>query len=199
MRLRKVAIGATGLSVVVAAAWIGGVGAAGAAGTVPSRVVVKEKQTLRIKPNRYLQDGLRFDRDVYTVKSGGTVVFRITAPREGPHTLSVVAAKDVPRTARQVFNCKVCNKLGKAHGADPNSNAPPKFRFLENGVADVRARERIGMRGHVVVRTVRRFRRASFWKHRLHRIRRRKCGKGDRALYHLRAAIGRGFALPGAA
>ena len=34
----------------------------------------------------------------------------------------------------QLVNCKICNKLGKAHGADPNSDAPPKFPFLENGV-----------------------------------------------------------------
>ena len=37
---------------------------------------------------------------------------------------------DLPKS----FNCKVCDKLTAAHGADPNSDAPPKFPFLENGV-----------------------------------------------------------------
>ena len=38
-----------------------------------------------------------------------------------------------------MLNCKICEKLGKAHGADPNSNAPPKFPFLENGVGQATA------------------------------------------------------------
>jgi hypothetical protein len=53
---------------------------------------------------------------------------------EGPHTFTVVRKKDLPKTSAAVFNCKICNKLGQAHGADPNSNAPPTFQFLENGV-----------------------------------------------------------------
>ena len=32
------------------------------------------------------------------------------------------------------FVSRVCNALGKAHGANPNSDAPPKFPFLEDGV-----------------------------------------------------------------
>ena len=58
----------------------------------------------------------------------------MTAPQEGPHTFTVVARKDLPKTANQAFNCAICNKLAIAHGADPNSEAPPTFLFLENGV-----------------------------------------------------------------
>jgi hypothetical protein len=36
--------------------------------------------------------------------------------------------------AQALGNCKICNKLGAAHGADPNSQGPPKFQYLENGV-----------------------------------------------------------------
>ena len=127
MRHCKLAAGAIGVSVSAVAA-IGAVGAAGASGAAPSKVVVKQKFSVKMVPNRYVQDGMRFDRDVYTVKSGGTVELRMTAPQEGPHTLTVVAPKDAPKNAGQVFNCKVCNKLAKAHGADPNSNAPPKLQ-----------------------------------------------------------------------
>jgi hypothetical protein len=133
MKHRQFTACAAGLSMAAAGA-VGTVSAMGASTAAPSNVVVKEKYALKMVANRYIQDGMRFDQDVYTVASGGTLQFRMTAPQEGPHTLTVVAPKDLPRTANAAFNCKVCNKLAKAHGASPNSNAPPKFRFLENGV-----------------------------------------------------------------
>jgi hypothetical protein len=88
--------------------------------------------------NRYVQDNLRWDKDVYTVQSGGTLHIVNVANDEGPHTFTVVARKDAPKTGLQMLNCRICNVLGKAHGADPNSNAPPKFPFLENGVGQAK-------------------------------------------------------------
>ena len=89
--------------------------------------------------NRYVQDNLRWNKDVYTVASGGTLHIVNVANDEGPHTFTVVAKKDAPRTGPQMLNCKICEKLGKAHGADPNTDAPPKFPFLENGVGQATA------------------------------------------------------------
>jgi plastocyanin len=89
---------------------------------------------LKIKPNRYIQDNLRWNKDVYRVKSGGTITVVNTQASEGPHTFTVVKKSELPRTGKQLVNCRICNTLGQAHGADPNSNAPPKFQFLENGV-----------------------------------------------------------------
>ena len=66
--------------------------------------------------------------------SGGTLHIVSLAADEGPHTFTVVLQKDRPRTAGQLRNCRICEKLAKAHGADPNSDAPPKYPFLENGV-----------------------------------------------------------------
>jgi hypothetical protein len=88
----------------------------------------------KVKVNRYIQDGLRWDKDVYTVKSGGTLHVVNDAADEGPHTFTVVQPKDEPKTGLQMVNCKICLTLAKAHGADPTSDAPPKFNFLENGV-----------------------------------------------------------------
>jgi hypothetical protein len=85
-------------------------------------------------PNRYIQDGLRWNKDVYKIKSGGTMTVINTAAGEGPHTFSVVKKKDLPKNAKEMEKCAICQKLGEAHGADPNSDAPPKFPFLENGV-----------------------------------------------------------------
>jgi hypothetical protein len=97
--------------------------------------VIKAVTSLpKVKINRYIQDGLRWDRDVYTVKSGGTLHIVNDAADEGPHTFTVVQTKDEPKTGLGVVNCKICETLAKAHGANPNSDAPPKFQYLENGV-----------------------------------------------------------------
>jgi plastocyanin len=131
--MRRLIAGAAAMSVV--AAVVGGlVSSAGAAPAAPKKVVVKQKSGMTMVANRYIRDEMRFDRDVYTVASGGTVQFVMTAAQKGPHTLTVVAAKDLPKTAEQAFNCRVCHALARAHGADPNSDAPPKLKFLENGV-----------------------------------------------------------------
>jgi hypothetical protein len=100
----------------------------------PSTVTVKQKFSQKMVPNRYVKDGLRFDKDVYTVKSGGTVILKMTAVQEGPHTLSVVKKKDLPKNAAEANNCAICGQLAQAHGADPNTQGPPKFTYLEDGV-----------------------------------------------------------------
>ena len=89
--------------------------------------------------NRFVQDTLRWDKDHYTVKSGGTLHIVNMAAGEGPHTFTVLAQKDEPRTLAALFQCKICEKLAKAHGANPNSNAPPKYQYLENGVGQNKA------------------------------------------------------------
>lgn len=86
------------------------------------------------KINRFVEMTLRWDRDSYTVKSGGTLHVVNLAADQGPHTFTVVKKSDLPRTLGQLMNCSVCGKLAKAHGANPQTNAPPKFQYLENGV-----------------------------------------------------------------
>ena len=54
-----------------------------------------------VKINRYIQDSVRWNKDVYTVKSGGTLRIVNDAAKEGPHTFTVVAAKDRQRTPGQ--------------------------------------------------------------------------------------------------
>src|SRR3954452_6657077 len=77
--------------------------AAFAASSAPSKVTIKESQTIKVKPNRYFQDGMRWAKDVYTIKSGGTLHVVNNKAGEGPHTFSVVKESDLPRTAKQ-FN-----------------------------------------------------------------------------------------------
>jgi hypothetical protein len=126
------------LLLVIAAGGAAAVAAAGApAGNGHSSAVTTVKAVSKpptMLVNRYIQDNLRWDKDLYKVPSGGTVHVVNLAAEEGPHTFTIVAKKDAPRTGLGVVNCKICNVLAKAHGADPNGNAPPKFPFLDNGV-----------------------------------------------------------------
>jgi plastocyanin len=129
MRNRKIAAGAAGLALIAA----GGAAAVSASGAdtaqAPDTAVVKQKSGTGFKANRWVKDKLRFNKDVYTVKSGGTLRVVNTQPGEGPHTVSIVKKKDLPTS----FNCPVCNKIGEAHGFPKNGNGPPKFQFVENG------------------------------------------------------------------
>jgi hypothetical protein len=131
MTHRKMIAGIAGLAV---AAGGTGVAVAATGAAAPKSVTVAQSDGFKVVPNKYVQDMLRFNKDVYTVKSGGTVKFKLTADQEGPHTLSIVRKGDLPTTAKQVQNCAVCNKLFQAHGIDPNNPGPPKFQFLEDGV-----------------------------------------------------------------
>ena len=136
MTRRKIAAGTAGLALMAA----GGVAAVSASGngsaesSATNLAVVKQKFSLEMRPNRYIKDTMRFNRDVYRVNSGGTLRVVNNKPQEGPHTVSLVRKRDLPTTANEAFNnCRACNALGQAHGADPNSDAPPRFAFVENG------------------------------------------------------------------
>jgi len=130
MNLKKLTAVALALVVVLAAA-----GVAGAA--VPRKVTIKSQTSLSFKPNRYIQDNLRWNKDVYVVRSGGTLHVVNGDGSEGPHTFTVVRRRDRPSTVKTLFNCKVCNKLAQAHGLDPSTEGPPTFPFLENGVGQM--------------------------------------------------------------
>lgn len=137
MRLRNVLFGA---AVTLAAVMVVGSAALAAGNHKAANVTTIKaiKGPPKFQINRFVQDTLRWDKDVYTVPSGGTLHIVNLAADEGPHTFTVVAKQDLPRTLATLFQCAVCEKLAKAHGANPNSNAPPKFPFLENGVGQMK-------------------------------------------------------------
>jgi hypothetical protein len=115
----------------------GGSGAALAAtqgASAPRHATIKAVNAgMQFKINRWVKDQMRWNRDVYRVRTGGTITIVNNAAMEGPHTFSVVAKKDLPRTAQQINNCRICMTIAQEHGADPNSEAPPKYMFTENG------------------------------------------------------------------
>jgi hypothetical protein len=131
MKNRKLAAGVAGLCLAVG---VSGIAVAANGAAVPKKVTIKQKGGLEMKPNKYVKDLLRWDKDVYQVKSGGTIHVVNNVADEGPHTFTVVKEKDLPTNGAQMQKCKICDQLAKAHGADPNSDAPPKFVYLEDSV-----------------------------------------------------------------
>jgi hypothetical protein len=127
----KIIAGATALAFTL------GGGAAAAVAAAPAKTTIKEKQKVSFGINRFVKDGLRWNKDAYGVRSGGTLHVVANKLGDGPHTFTVVRKKDLPTTTKQINNClspgHICLKLAIAHGADPSSDAPPQFQFLENG------------------------------------------------------------------
>ena len=121
------------IAVAAALGLVAGGSSAAVATAAPNKTTVKAVQTLTVKINRFIKDGLRWNKDVYSVKSGGELKIVQKAAGDGPHTFTVVKKSDMPKTAKQILNCKICEELGKAHGADPSSEGPPQFTYLENG------------------------------------------------------------------
>jgi hypothetical protein len=125
---RKLIVGAVALCLTAS-----GAGAALAAKKAPTHATVNAVQKVQFKINRYVKDGLRWQKDVYKVRSGGTLHI-VNKAEDGPHTLSIVKRSDMPRTVKQINQCKVCKQIGQEHGADPNSEAPPTHLFVDDGV-----------------------------------------------------------------
>jgi uncharacterized cupredoxin-like copper-binding protein len=125
----KLFVGAAALCLAGAAS-----GVAVAAGAAPSGTTTIKAITVApvVKINRYIEDTVRWNKDVYKVKSGGTLRIVNDAAQEGAHTFTVVA--HLPRTAAAIENCRICLVLAKAHGANPGSHTPPKFQYLDGGV-----------------------------------------------------------------
>jgi uncharacterized cupredoxin-like copper-binding protein len=115
---------AGGASVAVAAG-------AGASGTTTIKAIPGPGG---VKINRYIKDTVRWNKNVYTVKSGATIRIVNDAAQEGAHTFTVVTAQQLPRTAAAIENCRICSVDAKAHGANPGSNTPPKFQYLDGGI-----------------------------------------------------------------
>ena len=97
---------------------------AGAA-TAPRQANLTTIGGVEIKPNRYIQDTMRFNRDRVVIRSGGTLTVRNRT--EAPHTISLVKPRDKPRTFKQMEACfegGVCSKLSAAHGVTSPESEP---------------------------------------------------------------------------
>ena len=99
-----------------------------------TRPSIKMLEGFSFVPNRYTQDKMRFDKDVYSLKSGVTIKIINTSSDE-PHTLSIVKTSQVPKTPRALGGCfegGVCGELAQAHGF-PEGDGPPAVPVVNKG------------------------------------------------------------------
>jgi plastocyanin len=74
--------------------------------------------------NKSVTDRMYFTPQTASVKSGQMLTFEYDGkPGSEPHTITIVAAKDLPKTAAQMNNCNVCNQTAAGHLKNPK--APP--------------------------------------------------------------------------
>jgi plastocyanin len=84
-------------------------------------------------PNAKIMATLKFTPGPLDVASGTTVTW---ADETGdPHTISVVAAADVPATVEDVFACPVCGPIVNSH-VDFSTNPPTLIAFVLGGGPD---------------------------------------------------------------
>jgi len=129
MMQRKLVAGITTVGLVVGGSAV----AVAATAAAPKHTTINAVTSIKVKINRYIQDGTRWQHDVYRVRSGGTITIANLAASDGPHTFSVVTKSQLPRTANQINNCRICNTVAQELGANPQSQAPPKFQFAVDG------------------------------------------------------------------
>jgi plastocyanin len=91
-----------------------GVGAASAA----SKNHIDVVGGTSITPGESVTDNQHFTPQDLEVKSGATVKLVNKAKTEDPHTISLVKKSDLPKTAKQAFNCAACNAFFGAHEFD---------------------------------------------------------------------------------
>lgn len=104
----------------------------GSASAAPAEKTVRIVGGQQFIPDVSFSDTQRFEQKVVTVRTGQTITWKNTT--DEPHTISVVASGDVPRTVAQVENCQVCGPFLGAHApnAGPNGPQPPFVFYLDN-------------------------------------------------------------------
>jgi plastocyanin len=84
------------------------------------------KVDAKFKINKFglFKDGVHFIPGTVLIRSGGTLTLKNKS--EEPHTFSIVAKKDLPRTRRKLNNCggpgTICEKFFTAHQIDQQGN-----------------------------------------------------------------------------
>jgi plastocyanin len=119
----------------VAAIAVAVVTAAAAGAPARGGATLRASSTAKFVINKYAQDTSRFTPGAVTIRSGGTLT--ISVKGQAPHSFSIVKRSELPRTPRQIEQCAVCQTLAQAHGADPNSDAPPTKPVVDVGAAGI--------------------------------------------------------------
>jgi plastocyanin len=79
-----------------------------------------------------LANDFRFPDDPIVIARGGTITFHNKTA--DAHTISLVAAADVPKTTAQVDNCGLCNSINGVYPLSQGAGLPNGVQ-IDNGVA----------------------------------------------------------------
>ena len=126
---RKLIAGAAGFLLMGSVPLVVGSTAGAAQG---SKVVVNIEGQDSFQANNYYLNTYHFEPGTITVHQGQQVLFNNPATHDG-HTMTLVAAADLPRNSGQLFNCGLCNAVGGMYF--PNGQGgPPAGVQIDNGV-----------------------------------------------------------------
>jgi hypothetical protein len=81
--------------------------AAQASTPAPTHITIETPGVGSFSPNGFFRETVRFSQSSYTIATGGTITFE-KGPQDhtlDPHTLTVVAPGQVPKTATQIEEC----------------------------------------------------------------------------------------------
>jgi len=95
--------------------------------------IVRTPEVNLFVPNALVGSTMHFEPGTVSVPSGGTVTF-FNSEKDEPHTVTVVKRSELPRTSRQVDNCKACNlALGHLKNPKDPEHSPIKTFVLDRG------------------------------------------------------------------
>jgi plastocyanin len=133
MRIKPRLLLVAGIPIVAALA--AGIAAASSGKGQAGGPIVHTPEQLLFVPNALSGTTMRFSPETIEVRSGGSVTF-VDSQRDEPHTITVVRRSELPRTAAETENCKVC-RLALGHLKDPRhpETSPIKTYVLDTGKA----------------------------------------------------------------
>src|SRR4051794_6606858 len=98
--------------------------AVGAPKKGPKKATITLRSPVKVKVNKYFQDGARYVPGNAVIGSGGTLTLKNKS--EAPHTFSIVERKQLPKGAKGILNCgspgTICESIFTAHQFDQNGN-----------------------------------------------------------------------------
>ncbi len=101
-------------------------------------VVVKALGGMKMVPNKYFQDEMRFSPGTIHVTSGQSITFEFGDKESEPHTLTIVPRSALPANAMQAEQCRACRYATghlKNPKAAPDATNPIVHWVLNKGPA----------------------------------------------------------------
>jgi plastocyanin len=113
------------LALIATAAIAAGAALAATNGSNDGRpVVIKALSGMKMVPNKYMQEEMRFAPGTVTVKSGDSITFEFGDKQMEPHTLTIVPKSLLARTAADVERCAAC-RYATPHLKNPKAMPGP--------------------------------------------------------------------------